>query len=77
VEYGSTNPLTILLQRHGFSRETSTYIRQHKAEYVLEDKGRTTKLNSSLLHSPNLNVKREANEILYNSPEIFVSGIEN
>lgn len=77
VEYGSTNPLTILLQRHGFSRETSTYIRQHKAEYVLEDKEGQLKLNSSLLHSPNLNVKREANEILYNSPEIFVSGIEN
>ena len=28
VEYGSTNPLTILLQRNGFSRETSTYIKQ-------------------------------------------------
>ena len=27
VEYGTTNPLTILLQRSGFSRETSTYIR--------------------------------------------------
>ena len=27
VEYGTTNPLTILLQRSGFSRETSTYMR--------------------------------------------------
>ena len=30
VEYGTTNPITILLQRNGFSREVSTYIRNNK-----------------------------------------------
>ena len=34
VEYGTTNPLTIMLQRSGFSRETSTYIKKNKDEYV-------------------------------------------
>jgi len=34
VEYGTTNPLSIILQRNGFSRETSTYIRKHRNEYV-------------------------------------------
>ncbi len=77
VEYGTTNPLTILLQRHGFSRETSTYIRQNRAEYVLEDDEGKLKLSSSLLESPNLNVRREANEIRYNSPGIFDSELSD
>lgn len=71
VEYGTTSPLTILLQRHGFSRETSTYIRNNKTEYVLEDEEGKLKLRSSLLEASNFNVRREANEIRFNSPEIF------
>jgi hypothetical protein len=71
VEYGTTNPLTILLQRHGFSRETSTFIRNNKTEYVLEDEEGKLKLRSTLLETSNFNVRREANEIRFNSPEIF------
>ena len=36
-EYGMTNPITILLQRNGLSREVSTYIRNNKDEYIIED----------------------------------------
>ena len=37
VEFGPTNPLTILLQRNGFSRESATFIKKHKNEYVVHD----------------------------------------
>lgn len=72
VEYGTTNPLTILLQRSGFSRETSTYIRQHKSEYVVITQNGGVKLRRSLLQSRNFGVARESADIQYNVPEIFV-----
>lgn len=37
VEFGTTNPLTILLQKNGFSRDSATYIRNQKKEYVGHD----------------------------------------
>ena len=73
VEYGTTNPLTILLQRSGFSRETSTYIRQHKSEYVVITQNGGVKLRRSLLQSRNIGVARESADIQYNVPEIFVN----
>ena len=73
VEYGTTNPLTILLQRSGFSRETSTYIRQHKSEYVVITQNGGVKLRRSLLQSRNFGVARESADIQYNVPEIFVN----
>ena len=42
VEYGTTNPLTILLQRNGFSRESARFIKENP-EYVVKD-GSTGKL---------------------------------
>lgn len=32
VEYGTTNKLTIFLQRNGFFRETALFIRKHRSE---------------------------------------------
>lgn len=72
VEYGTTNPLTILLQRSGFSRETSTYIRQHRSEYVVTATDGGIKLRRTLLQSRNLGAARESADIQYNMPEIFV-----
>ena len=37
VEYGTTNPATILLQRIGFTRENATYIRGHRDKYILQE----------------------------------------
>lgn len=73
VEYGTTNPLTILLQRSGFSRETSAYIRQHRDEYVVMTQGSEIKLRRSLLQSRNVGAARESANIQYNMPEIFVN----
>ena len=47
VEFGTTNPLTILLQRNGFSRESATFIKKHKDEYVAHD-GSTDELRLRL-----------------------------
>lgn len=70
VEYGTMNPLTIFLQRNGFSREASTYIKQH-AEYITCINGEY-KVKSSLLDCPSKSVCKEASEIKYNVPELFV-----
>lgn len=72
VEYGTTNPLTILLQRSGFSRETSTYIRQHRDEYVVMKPNGEVRLRRTLLQSRNAGAARESADIQYNMPEIFV-----
>lgn len=71
VEYGSTNPLTILLQRNGFSRETSDYIRAHRNEYVVNTP-EGTKLRLSLQNCSRESVKLEVADIIYNSPELFI-----
>lgn len=71
VEYGTTNPLTILLQKSGFTRETSTYIRNHRDEYVIEIDGKP-RLLKKILTSPNENVRRESEEIIFNAPELFI-----
>ncbi len=73
VEFGTTNPLTILLQRNGFTREVATYIRNHQDEYVVHD-GSTgkLKLRGSLLQCGNTSVESEAFDIKYNVPGLFV-----
>ncbi len=70
VEYGTMNPLTIFLQRNGFSREASTYIKQH-IEYITYVNGEY-KVKSSLLECPSKSVCKEACEIKYNIPELFI-----
>lgn len=73
VEFGTTNPLTILLQRNGFSRESATYIRNHREEYVVQnDIGEELKLKSSLLKCGNTSVMTESASIKFNVPELFI-----
>jgi len=70
VEYGSTNKLTIFLQRNGFTRETSTYIRKYKDLYVqVLDDG--VKLKKSLLDCSNSTVRQEVTQVFYNLPSLF------
>ncbi len=70
VEYGSTNKLTIFLQRNGFTRETSTYIKTHKDQYVqiLED---GIRLEKSLLECNKETIRQEVQQIYYNLPNLF------
>lgn len=73
VEYGTTNPLTILLQRNGFSREAATHIRNHRSEYIVEDgSDGSLRIRSSLLECGSTGIETEAAMIKYNVPGIFV-----
>lgn len=71
VEYGTCNTLTITLQRNGFTRETSTYIKSHQSDYVRIENNEI-RLSKDLLTCDNLGVQKEAREIAYNIPELFI-----
>lgn len=73
VEYGTTNPLTIFLQRNGFSRETATYIRTHRHEYVVQSSDGRVKIRNALLQCHSPSVRREVGEIKYNAPALFIN----
>ena len=71
VEYGTTNELRITLQKSDFSREATDYIRKHQDEYVDTSTG-VVKLRRSILNCPSELVRREAADIIYNLPDLFV-----
>ncbi|EKY00532.1 DEAD/DEAH box helicase [Selenomonas sp. oral taxon 138] len=72
IEYGTTNHLRILLQRSGFRRESTEYIRRHADKYVRGSSDRPKLLKRPLLDSPNELVKRDTEYIQYNIPELFL-----
>ena len=77
VEYGTTNPLTIFLQRYGFSRETSAYIHDKAKEFIKEidtsDGRKIYRLKkSTLLNCENEDVKHEVKIAALNTPDLFV-----
>ena len=76
VEYGTTNPLSIMLQRNGFSRETSTYIRKNREEYVVKTSDGEIKLRRSLVDCDSISVSKEVSDVMYNIPELFVDDSE-
>lgn len=71
VEYGSTNKLNILLQRSGFSREISDFIKQQRRNYVVEKDGEYF-IKKSLLNSQKEQARLEAEDVILNYPELFV-----
>lgn len=71
VEYGSTNKLTIFLQRNGFTREASNFIRKSQNQYVVY-LDNNTKLKKTLLEIGNKSIKDEVTQIFYNLPNLFV-----
>ncbi|WP_155811516.1 hypothetical protein [Lancefieldella rimae] len=58
VEYGTTNELTVFLQRNGFSREPANYIKDNPKYLVKTEEG--WKLHRSLLKCSNNNARTEA-----------------
>ena len=71
VEYGTTDALSIFLQKSGFSREVSTYIKKHEEAYVIHDNGNYL-ISTKLLRSPSPATRLEAVRVKYNMPELFV-----
>lgn len=72
VEFGTTNPITILLQRNGFSREAATYIRSHQAEYVTTKDTGILCLRKEVLNCGNASIEMEAADIILNAPGLFI-----
>ena len=73
VDYGTTNPLTTLLQKNGFSRESARFIKENP-EYVIKH-GSTgqLKLITALFNCGRTNIENEVAYIRQNVPEIFMS----
>ena len=72
VEYGSTDPTAIWIQRNGFTREAATYMTAKGRDYVIRTKDGKLRIRGELLETENQSIRREAEQIRYNSPEIFV-----
>lgn len=73
VEYGTTNELSIFFQRNGFSRELANFIKDENY-YIQTDDG-AYRIKNTIMLCDNLNILRELNDIIYNSPELFVNSI--
>ncbi len=72
VEYGTTNRLRIILQRSGFKRDSTEYIRRNADKYVRGTSDNPKLRRKALLECPNELVKRDTEEIQYNLPELFI-----
>lgn len=72
VEYGTTNEVTIQLQRYGFSRESATYIKAHQAQYVVIDDDGNVHIKNSLEQCGDAEVVRQIPDIRFNTPELFI-----
>jgi len=60
-----------MLERNGFSREAATFIKDHEQEYLVHtEKG--YQLLPAVLSTGNATVDREAAEVNYNIPELFI-----
>lgn len=70
VEYGTTNSLTVFLQRNGFSRESANYIKDNPKYLKSTDEG--WKLLRTLLQCPNYGARDEAAIIDKNRPGLLI-----
>jgi hypothetical protein len=71
IEYGTTNRLSIMFQRHGFSRETATFIRHNKDSYIVNT-ATDPKLRRGVARCGHTSVENEVADVMFNVPELFV-----
>lgn len=72
VEYGTTNHTSILLQKCGFTRETSRYIKQNRDKYIISDTNDVLHIRRTILNCEKESVRKEVERVIYNMPEMFV-----
>ena len=72
VEYGTTNRLRIILQRSGYKRESTDYIKSNADKYVRGSEDDPKLLKKALLECPDELVRKDTQEIQYNVPELFI-----
>ena len=73
VEYGTNNRLRIILQRSGYKRESTEYIRRHHDKFVRGTPEEPKLIKKALLECGNELVKQDTEEIQYNVPELFIT----
>lgn len=73
VEYGTTNDLTIFLQRVGFTRDSATFLEQprNRVKYIAVLDGEI-RVKKAVMTCGNASVEIDANEIKFNMPELFI-----
>ena len=73
VEYGTTNDLTIFLQRVGFTRDSATFLEQprNRTKYIAMVNGEI-RVKKSAWTCGNASVEIDSNEIKFNMPELFI-----
>ena len=74
IEYGTTNRLRIILQKSGYKRESTEYIRKNAGTYVRGTPDNPKLLKKALLECPDELVRKDTMEIQYNVPELFIEG---
>lgn len=76
VEYGTTDPLIIQLEKIGFTRETASHIKANKDKFLIIGE-RNSLINDFSFKSiefeasKNDDLKRETKKIKINLPELF------
>lgn len=71
IEFGSTNYLSIFLQRNGYSRDSAIFLMDHKEKYIKVEKS-SFKIFKSIFECGNRGVIEESKEILFNSRDLFI-----
>lgn len=71
VEYGTTNEVTIQLQRYGFSRESASYIKAHSQYYIVDTEG-NVRIKNALENCGDNEVVQQIPDIRFNTPELFI-----
>lgn len=70
VEFGSTNRLSIFLQRNGYSRDSAIYLMRHRQKYIITD-GQGFKISNLVFQSENEGIVSESKDIIYNIKSLF------
>lgn len=71
VEYGSTSSIVRLLQKYGFSRQVSLYIKDHKNKF-LKISDDEIKIYKNIFTCGYADAEEESQEIQFNIPELFI-----
>jgi len=72
IEYGTRNKYRIQLQKNGFSFEAASFLYTNRKSYLAKVQGKL-RVRLSVLNCPRSSIRREANIILNNMPELFHS----
>lgn len=71
IEYGSTIPVNIWLQKNSFSREAATYIAAHNKKYIIHKEEGGLAISMDLLDCEDKTIQKEARIVYFNNSGLF------